>query len=168
MDKSKTSEDNAKRWKAYEQAKKTESQLWQGLFIRPTSGALTSAFGKYREYNTGVKRHHLGTDIANQVGTAIYAGNSGLITLVDNLHVYGQTVIINHGQGVSTSYNHLSKIKVKVGNQVKKGEEIGLMGATGQVTGPHLHWGMVVNGTAVDAEQWNDQNFSYDEETIGK
>jgi len=168
MDKSKTREDNAKRWKAYEQAKKTESQLWQGLFIRPTSGALTSAFGKYREYNTGVKRHHLGTDIANQVGTAIYAGNSGIITLVDNLHVYGQTVIINHGQGVSTSYNHLSKIKVKVGNQVKKGEEIGLMGATGQVTGPHLHWGMVVNGTAVDAEQWTDQNFSYDEETIGK
>ena len=169
MDKSKTREDNAKRWKAYKQANKTEVQLWEGHFIRPTSGALTSPFGKYREYNTGVKRHHLGIDIANQVGTAIYAGNSGVITLVDNLHVYGKTVVINHGQGVSTSYNHLSKIKVAIGRPVKKGQEIGLMGATGQVTGPHLHWGMVVNGTAVDAEQWIDQDFSYDDdETLGQ
>ena len=168
MDKSKSREDNTKRWKAYKQANQTARQLWTGNFIQPASGGMTSPFGKYREYNTGVKRHHLGIDIANQVGTSIYAGNSGIIALVDNLHIYGKTVIINHGQGVSTSYNHLSKIKVDIGHQVEKGQEIGLMGATGQVTGSHLHWGMVVNGTAVNAEQWINQDFSYDEEISGQ
>ncbi|HIC02956.1 TPA: M23 family metallopeptidase [Candidatus Poribacteria bacterium] len=168
MDKSKSHEDNAKRWEAYNQANKTAGQLWRGHFIRPALGGVTSPFGKYREYNTGVKRHHLGIDIANQVGTAIYVGNSGIVTLVDNLHIYGKTVVINHGQGVSTSYNHLSEVKVEIGRQVEKGQEIGLMGATGQVTGSHLHWGMVVNGTAINAEQWIDQDFSYDEEILGQ
>ena len=160
LDKSKSREDNAKRAKAYAVADQTAEQLWVAPFVRPASGTLTSPFGKYREYNTGVKRHHLGTDIANQTGTAIYAGSNGIVTLAERLHIYGNSVIINHGQGVSTSYNHLSEIKVEVGGRVEKNQQIGLMGATGQVTGPHLHWHMAVNGVAVAPEQWIEVNFS--------
>ena len=160
MDKSKSREDNAKRVAAYAKADEETDQLWKGKFIRPTEGRLTSPFGKYREYNTGVRRHHYGTDIANVVGTPVYAGNHGIVTLADTLHIYGNAVIINHGQGVSMSYNHLSEMNVKVGDRVEKGQRIGLMGATGQVTGSHLHWGMVINGVAIDPEEWTERDFS--------
>ena len=157
-DKSKSREDNAKRINAYRKSGPT--QLWEGTFVQPAEGLLTSPFGKFREYNTGVRRHHLGTDIANVVGTPIYAGNGGVVTLAERLHLYGNAIIINHGHGVSTSYNHLSEIGVTVGDTVEKGQRIGLMGATGQVTGPHLHWGMVVNGVAIDPEEWTESDFS--------
>ena len=160
MDRSKSREDNAKRGAAYAQGDHEPAQLWEGKFIRPTEGRLTSPFGKYREYNTGVRRHHYGTDIANLVGTPIYASNRGIVTLADRLHLYGNAVILNHGQGVSSSYSHLSEIHVKVGERVKKGQRIGSMGATGQATGSHLHWGMVVNGVAVAPEEWTERNFS--------
>ena len=160
MDRSKGREDNAKRGAAYAKAVEEAKQLWEGKFIRPTKGRLTSPFGKYREYNTGVRRHHYGTDIANVVGTPIYASNHGIVTLADRLHIYGNAVILNHGQGVSTSYNHLSDIHVKVGERVEKGQRIGLMGATGQATGSHLHWGMVVKGVAVAPEEWTERDFS--------
>ena len=157
-DKSKSREDNAKRIYAYQMSGST--QFWNGTFAQPAEGLLTSPFGKFREYNTGVRRHHLGTDIANNVGTAIYTANDGVVTLAERLHLYGNAIIIDHGQGVSTSYNHLSEINVNVGDTVKKGQRIGLMGATGQVTGSHLHWGMVVNGVAVDPEEWTEWDFS--------
>lgn len=157
-DKSKSREDNAKRVNAYRKSGLT--QLWAGTFVQPAEGMLTSPFGKFREYNTGVRRHHLGTDIANVVGTPIYAGNNGVVTLAERLHLYGNAIIVDHGQGVSTSYNHLNEIGVNVGDTVKKGQRIGLMGATGQVTGSHLHWGMVVNGVAVDPEEWTEWDFS--------
>lgn len=154
----KSREDNEKRINAYRKSR--PAQLWNGTFIQPAEGRLTSPFGKFREYNTGVRRHHLGTDIANNVGTPIYAANDGVINLAERLHLYGNAIIIDHGQGVSTSYNHLSQIGVNVNDSVKKGQKIGLMGATGQVTGPHLHWGMVVNGVAVDPEEWTKWNFA--------
>ena len=160
MDRSKGREDNAKRGAAYAKADQESHQLWEGKFIRPTEGKLTSPFGKYREYNTGVRRHHYGTDIANVVGTPIYASNHGIVTLADKLHIYGNTVILNHGQGVSTSYNHLSEIHVKTGERVEKGQRVGVMGATGQATGSHLHWGMVVKGVAVAPEEWTERDFS--------
>ena len=160
MNKTKSQSDNVKRGKAYTQSTKVGTQFWNGKFIQPAEGRLTSSFGKYREYNTGVRRHHLGIDIANSVGTPIYAGNSGIVTLAGRLHLFGKSVIINHGQGVSSSYNHLSKIHVAAEEQVEKGQLIGLMGATGQVTGSHLHWGMVVNGVAVDPEEWTERDFS--------
>ena len=160
MNKTKSQSDNVKRGRAYTQSTKVGTQLWNGKFIQPAEGRLTSSFGKYREYNTGVRRHHLGIDIANFVGTPIYAGNSGIVTLAGRLHLYGKSVVINHGQGVSSSYNHLSKIHVAADEQVEKGQLIGLMGATGQVTGSHLHWGMVVNGIAVDPEEWTERDFS--------
>ena len=160
MDKSKSREDNEKRGAAYARADRESKQLWEGKFIRPTEGRLTSPFGKYREYSTGVRRHHYGTDIANVVGTPIYASNHGVVMLADRLHIYGNAVILNHGQGISTSYNHLSEIHVKTGERVEKGQRIGLMGATGQATGSHLHWGMVVKGVAVAPEEWTERDFS--------
>lgn len=160
MDRSKSREDNAKRGAAYAQSDRETEQLWKEKFIRPTEGQLTSPFGKYREYNTGVRRHHYGTDIANMVGTPVYASNRGIVTLADRLHIYGNAVILNHGQGISSSYNHLSEIHVKTGEHVEKGQRIGLMGATGQATGSHLHWGMVVKGVAVAPEEWTERDFS--------
>lgn len=160
MNRSKSRSDNVKRSKAYTQSTTVGDQLWYGSFIKPAAGRLTSTFGKHRVYNTGVRRHHLGIDIANVVGTPIYAGNSGIVALAGGLHLYGKSVVINHGQGVSSSYNHLSKIHVAREEQVDKGQLIGLMGATGQVTGSHLHWGMVVNGVAVDPEEWTERDFS--------
>ena len=160
MDRSKSREDNAKRGAAYAQADREVKPFWEGKFIHPTEGQLTSPFGKYREYNTGVRRHHYGMDIANVVGTPIYASNRGIVTLADRLHIYGNAVIINHGQGISSSYNHLSEIHVKAGERVENGQRIGLMGATGQATGSHLHWGMVVNGVAVAPEEWTERDFS--------
>ena len=160
MDRSKSREDNAKRGVAYAKADQESEQLWEGKFIRPTEGRLTSPFGKYREYNTGVRRHHYGTDIANVTGTPVYASNRGIVTLAEGLHIYGNAVILNHGQGISTSYNHLDEIHVKAGERVEKGQRIGLMGATGQATGPHLHWGMVVKGVAVAPEEWTERDFS--------
>ena len=166
MDKSKSREDNEKRGVAYARADRESKQLWEGKFIRPTEGRLTSPFGKYREYNTGVRRHHYGTDIANVVGTPIYASNHGVVTLADRLHIYGNAVILNHGQGISTSYNHLSEMYVKTGERVEKGQRIGSMGATGQATGSHLHWGMVVKGVAVAPEEWTERDFSSREVAI--
>ena len=160
MDKLKSREDNAKRGAAFAKAPQEQKQLWEGKFIRSAEGRLTSPFGKYREYNTGVRRHHLGTDIANVVGTPVYAGNHGIVTLADRLHIYGNAVVINHGQGISTSYNHLNELHVQVGDRINKGQRIGLMGATGQVTGSHLHWHMVVNGVAVAPEEWTEIDFS--------
>ena len=160
MNKAKNRSDNIKRGKAYTRSTKVGMQLWNGTFIEPAVGRLTSSFGKYREYNTGVRRHHLGIDIANSVGTPIYAGNGGIVTLAGRLHLYGKSVVINHGQGVSSSYNHLSKIHVVAEEHVEKGQLIGLMGATGQVTGSHLHWGMVVNGVAVNPREWTERDFS--------
>ncbi len=160
MDKSKGREDNEKRGIAYTLADKETGQLWEGKSIRPAEGRLTSPFGKYREYNTGVRKPHYGTDIANNVGTPVYAANHGIVTLAESLHLYGKSVVINHGQGVSTSYSHLSELRVEPGDRVKKGQLVGLMGATGQTTGPHLHWGMVVNGVAVAPEEWIENDFS--------
>jgi len=89
-------------------------------------------------------------DIAAPAGTPVRASNSGQVVLADNLYFSGKTVIINHGLGVFTVYCHFSKIRIKRGEQVKKGEVIGDIGATGRVTGPHLHWGVKIFGSRVD------------------
>ena len=135
MDKCKDREDNAKRGRAYTQATKEDTQLSQGTLVRPARGRLTSPFAKYREYCNGVRRHHLGTDIAHDVGTPVYARNHGIVTLSNKLHLYVNAVVINHGQGISTSYNHFSEIHVTTNHHVKKWHRIGLMGSTAQVTG---------------------------------
>jgi RsiW-degrading membrane proteinase PrsW (M82 family) len=135
------------------------TQLWLGPFLRPTTGERTSSFGKFRTYNTGVQRHHLGVDIGTAKGTKVVAANHGVVTLSELQHTFGHVVIVNHGQGMSTSYNHLSKRLRRAGDRVRKGDPVGLVGSTGLSTGPHLHWGMEVGGFAVDAEQWQSHGF---------
>ena len=82
-----------------------------------------------------------------------------MVTLAEELHIYGKVVILSHGQQVSSSYNHLHTIEVEVGDHVERGQVIGRMGSTGQSTGSHLHWGMVANGIAVDPAEWMTSDF---------
>ncbi len=136
MNPSKHREYASKRARADMRAIAANAQLSKGTIICPTKGRqLTLLFGKHREYNTGVSRHHLGTDIANEISTPVHAGNHGIVTLTDKLHIYGNAAIINHGQDTSASYNHLNKIRVTHGKNVTKEQLIGSMGATGQAIG---------------------------------
>ena len=149
---------NEARWAAYMQD--LGLPLVEGVFVKPVEGRITSRFGKVRRYNTGVVRHHLGTDMKGRLGTPVVAAHAGTVTLAEELHIYGNAVILKHGPNVSTSYNHLSQITVDVGQEVTQGMMIGRVGSTGQSTGPHLHWGMEVGGTAVAPEEWTTRDFS--------
>ena len=148
---------NDKRRRAYS-ADVSETR-WVGTFDRPSEGPRTSPFGKFREYSDGRTKHHKGTDIAAPAGTEVLAPAGGVVTLAEELHIYGNAVIVKHGPRVSSSYNHLSTVDVEVGDVVERGQLLGTVGSTGQSTGPHLHWGMVVGGVAVDAEQWMTRDF---------
>ena len=153
----KSKESNRKRGAAY--AAEVDFDVPSELFVRPVTGRISSAFGKVRRYNTGVVRHHLGTDLRGARGTPVKVAAAGEVVLAELLHIYGNAVIVNHANGVSTSYNHLSRIDVQVGDRVEAGQVVGAVGSTGQSTGPHLHWGMVVDGTAVAPEQWMERRF---------
>lgn len=122
----------------------------KGRFILPVEGRVTPNFGEKRIYNNKPRSAHNGVDIASPAGTPIRASNSGKIVLASDLYFAGKSVIIDHGLGVFTFYCHLSEITVKRGTSVKKGEVIGKAGATGRVTGPHLHWSVRVNDGRVD------------------
>jgi|GEM_PF-436712 len=156
-DKDKSKASNTLRGDAY--GTKVGLPVPDALFVTPVQGRLTSAFGKVRTYNTGVVRHHLGTDLAAPSGTPVLSAGPGKVVLAELLHIYGNAVIVNHADGVSTSYNHLSAIDVAVGDLVDAGDKLGEVGSTGQSTGPHLHWGMVVGGQAVAPEQWTKRRF---------
>jgi len=126
-------------------------QLWTGPMIRPVEGGrISSGFGRYRTYSDGKKSHHTGTDIAAGRGTEVHSAAAGEVRFAGSQAIFGNVVIVNHGQGLSTSYNHLSAVHVEVGQRVARGALVGEVGSTGQSTGPHLHWGVVLDGTAVD------------------
>ncbi len=148
---------NDRRRRAY--GAEVDQTRWTGRFDRPSEGPRTSPFGKFRTYSDGRTKHHKGTDIAAPRGTPVHAPAGGVVTLAEELHIYGNAVILKHGPRVSSSYNHLSAIEVEVGDVVERGQIVGRVGSTGQSTGPHLHWGMVVGGVAVDAEQWTTRDF---------
>lgn len=123
-------------------------------FILPLDSFITSDFGKARVYNGSLKGYHSGTDFRAKVGTPIIASNDGKIVLVKDRFYSGGTVIIDHGQGIFTCYFHMSKFGVKVGQKIAKGQELGLSGVSGRVTGPHLHFAVRVGGTQVDPLQF--------------
>ena len=138
--------------KAFNKAYKTPNlgRLWEGPFARPVTGPVTSPFGTLRIFNGSVKSKHTGVDLGNKNGHPIRATQAGKVVLARKAYIAGNIVILDHGAGLHTIYCHLSKFKVKTGQMVDKNEIIGLVGSTGRVTGPHLHWGARVQGVLVD------------------
>jgi murein DD-endopeptidase MepM/ murein hydrolase activator NlpD len=118
----------------------TTPELWTQPFLRPRSSRITSTFGSGRLFNGRLASSHGGVDFAGQPGDSVRAANRGVVALVDNFFLAGNVVYIDHGGGVLTGYFHLTQALVAVGDTVERGQQIGLVGATGRVTGPHLHW----------------------------
>ena len=115
---------------------------FQTSFIWPVVGPISGVFGSQRVYNGVPKRPHYGVDIARETGAKIVAPAAGIITMAEDLYYSGLTIILDHGQGLSSSFLHLSQMTVDVGDTVEQGDVIGEVGATGRVTGPHLDWRM--------------------------
>lgn len=122
-------------------------------FIQPTEGVVSSPFGRRRVLNGQPRNPHSGLDIAAPTGTPIVAPAPGTVTLTGDLFFNGNTVFVDHGNGLITMTCHMSKIEVAEGDTVERGDLLGLVGATGRVTGPHLHWNVSLNGVRVDPVQ---------------
>lgn len=132
----------------------TPERLWQGSFRIPLDGVASGKnFGKRRILNGQPGSPHGGVDLPGVTGTPVYAAQSGRIVLAEELFFSGNTVVIDHGLGIYTLYGHLSEIAVKMGDEVSLGALLGKVGATGRVTGPHLHWGLTICRARVDPLQ---------------
>jgi len=118
--------------------------------IMPCKGYFSRGFGNKNDPFTGFKQFHSGLDIANHTGTPIYATAEGKVTSVRKNGGMGKMIVIDHGHGYKTRYGHLDSYKVKVGQTVKRGDEIATMGNTGYSTGPHLHYEIIKNGKAIN------------------
>jgi murein DD-endopeptidase MepM/ murein hydrolase activator NlpD len=117
---------------------------------KPVAGPHSSSFGTRRFFNGEARSPHSGMDIAANAGVPILTPRSGVVTATGDYYFNGNTVIVDHGQGYITMYCHLSEIGVEEGQAVTVGDRLGLVGATGRVTGAHLHFGTYLNGNAVD------------------
>jgi len=131
-------------------AKRTEGNPFKKKYIAPSNGPISSLFGLKRVYNNKPRDPHSGLDIAAPEGTPVRAVTDGTVIDADDYFFTGNTVIVDHGQGVFSLYAHLKEMKVKPGKRLEQGEILGTIGKTGRVTGPHLHWMMVMNETIVD------------------
>lgn len=119
---------------------------------QPSPGPLSSRFGLRRFFNGQPRNPHAGLDVAAGTGTPVHAPSNAVVANTGDYFFNGNTVFLDHGQGLITAYMHLSRIDVRPGQTVKRGETIGAIGATGRVTGPHLHWAVILNNTPVDPE----------------
>jgi hypothetical protein len=127
-------------------------RYWEFPFTRPAKGKMLSRFGLYRVFNGDVKARHTGLDFRAWQGTPLYAMAAGKVILTGGFYFAGNAVFIDHGNGLVSMACHMSKILVREGDMVKAGQRIGLSGATGRVTGAHLHLGVFVLGKTVDPE----------------
>lgn len=125
-------------------------RLWHAPFLRPRDTRVTSPFGAGREVNGVWRSTHSGLDLAGRTGEPVRAANRGVVALVGNFFYGGRSVFVHHGGGLLTVYQHLSRILVGVGDTVERGQVVGRVGATGRVTGPHLHWQAQYGGIAFD------------------
>jgi len=124
--------------------------LWSGDFVAPVKAQSTDSFGTRRMYNGKLAGVHTGMDFRAASGTVVRAGNAGVVVLAQPLYYEGNCVIVDHGLGLMSLYMHFSRIDVKAGQKVAKGQALGLSGATGRVTGPHLHWAIRWEGAMLD------------------
>ncbi len=122
-------------------------------FVSPAKGRISGVYGSQRILNGEKKRPHYGLDIANKVGTTVISPADGIVTFAEkDLFYSGGTIIIDHGFGINTTYIHLEKLKVKVGQKIIQGEKIATMGSTGRATGPHLDWRLNWFSTRLDPQ----------------
>ena len=131
-------------------AESSATQEWHGDFTAPVSEPITEAFGIRRVFNGELKTEHQGLDYHAARGTRVVAANSGTVLLARRLFFEGNCVVVDHGQGLMTLYMHLSKFKVRKGQRVRRGQLLGLSGATGRATGPHLHLAVRWEGIYLD------------------
>ncbi len=130
---------------------RTDSRRWwEGAFLRPVPGPALSSFGARSVFNGKPRSPHSGTDFRAAEGTPVQAPNRGRVVLARELYFAGNTVILDHGGGLYSYFAHLSRFAVEEGQEVRRGQVVGAVGATGRVTGPHLHWTARLCGTRVD------------------
>ena len=130
---------------------------WRGPFVRPRDSRVTGQFGRGRLYNGQLTGRHMGVDLAGKLGAPVYASNHGVVALVADFYYAGKAIYLDHGAGLVTAYFHLSNADVLEGDLVSKGQQIGTVGASGRVTGPHLHWVARYGSVTVDAESLLEQ-----------
>lgn len=133
----------------------TDTRYWQDRFLEPVPGCMVSPYGvkRYRNHKpTG--EYHGGVDLRSAAGTPVRAAADGQVKFAQLITVLGNTVGLDHGQGVETIYMHMSRLAVEPGAQVKQGDVIGYVGTTGRSSGPHLHWTLYVNRVQVNPGQW--------------
>lgn len=125
-------------------------KIWEGSFVVPLQSEILTAFGAKRIINSKKKSVHTGVDFRGQEGEEVKVMNNGIVVFAENLFFGGNTIILNHGQGIYSIYMHLSKFRVKTGQKVSKGDVIGWVGSSGRATGSHLHLGMKIQGVSVN------------------
>ncbi len=149
--------------------KTTPKQLWEGKWLRLKNAANMASFGDRRIYyykgEKIDKQVHVGVDLASLANSQVEAANNGQVIFADRLGIYGNTVVLDHGQGLASVYAHLSQIGVESGQQVIKGDIIGLTGQTGLAGGDHLHFGVTVSGEFVNLIEWWDPHWIQDNVT---
>jgi murein DD-endopeptidase MepM/ murein hydrolase activator NlpD len=136
--------------------------LWEGPFIWPVKGRISTGFGRIRYVNDIDNGRHSGLDIISPSGTPVLAVNRGRVVFADNLYVTGLTVILHHGLNLFTSYCHLSAITVKEGDLIEKGSVLGKVGSTGLSTGPHLHLTFKIDEVSVDPYLFLERSLEWD------
>lgn len=131
-------------------AMRSDNRNWSGEFLAPVEGGISTFFGVSRILNGQRRGRHNGIDIKARHGEKILCPNDGRVVMVDELFFGGKSVVVDHGQGLYSFFMHLEIVVVTAGGDVRKGDLIGTVGATGRATGPHLHWGVLLNGAKVD------------------